>query len=196
MISDLELVRRVQNGDKAAFDELLTRHFKAVVNYINRFTNDRVNSEDLAQEVFLRIYRSIGRYKPEAKFSTWLYKIATNVCLSSLKSSKKDSHLMSLDDLQDGPYGAELGDGAAPDASEYTYRRQLGAEIHRALGTLPERERVAVVLCKYEQLSYEEAAEVIGCSVGAVKAYVHRGRMKLMDKLKHLLSEERVHESE
>src|SRR3972149_4196774 len=79
MESDIELMLRAKTGDDSAFTELMRRHYKGVVNYVYRFTNDRANSEDLAQEVFLRVYRSVKRYNPQAKFSTWLYKIATNL---------------------------------------------------------------------------------------------------------------------
>ena len=85
MDSDIDLMLRTKSGDDGAFSELMTRHYKGIVNYIYRFTNTKENSEDLAQEVFLRVYRSAGSYKPEAKFSTWLYRIATNVSLTNVK---------------------------------------------------------------------------------------------------------------
>ena len=184
MESDIELMLRAKTGDDSAFTELMRRHYKGVVNYVYRFTNDRANSEDLAQEVFLRVYRSVKRYNPQAKFSTWLYKIATNLCITEVKSRNKEQSV-SLDEMQENT--GDLGDSKSEDPSDPTYRREIGTAIFEALRSLPERERVAITLCKYEDLPYEEVAEVIGCTIGAVKTYVHRGRMKLIEKLKTYL---------
>ena len=184
MESDIELMLRAKTGDDSAFTELMRRHYKGVVNYVYRFTNDRANSEDLAQEVFLRVYRSVKRYNPQAKFSTWLYKIATNLCITEVKSRNKEQSV-SLDEMQEN--AGELGDSKSEDPSDLTLRREIGTAIFEALKSLSERERVAIILCKYEDLPYEEVAEVIGCTIGAVKTYVHRGRMKLIEKLKTYL---------
>lgn len=184
MESDIELMLRAKTGDDSAFTELMRRHYKGVVNYVYRFTYDRANSEDLAQEVFLRVYRSVKRYNPQAKFSTWLYKIATNLCITEVKSRNKEQSV-SLDEMQEN--AGELGDSKSEDPSDLTLRREIGTAIFEALKSLSERERVAIILCKYEDLPYEEVAEVIGCTIGAVKTYVHRGRMKLIEKLKTYL---------
>ncbi|MGH7909030.1 MAG: RNA polymerase sigma factor [Thermodesulfobacteriota bacterium] len=184
MESDIELMLRAKTGDDSAFTELMRRHYKGVVNYVYRFINDRANSEDLAQEVFLRVYRSVKRYNPQAKFSTWLYKIATNLCITEVKSRNKEQNV-SLDEMQENT--GDLGDSKSEDPSDLTFRREIGTAIFEALRSLPERERVAIILCKYEDLPYEEVAEVIGCTIGAVKTYVHRGRMKLIEKLKTYL---------
>jgi RNA polymerase sigma-70 factor, ECF subfamily len=191
MESDIELMERVKSGDDTAFSELMRRHYRGVVNFIYRFTNDRQNAEDLAQEVFLRVYRSAQRYKPEAKFSTWLYKIATNLCLTEVKSRGKDRSI-SLDEIEGN--SGDIGDPKSADAYDITFRREIGGAIFEALKSLPERERTAVVLCKYEELPYEEVAEIIGCTVGAVKAYVYRGRMKLIEKLRPYLKKGRGYE--
>ena len=185
MDSDIELMLRTKSGDDGAFSELMRRHYKGVVNYIYRFTNLRDNSEDLAQEVFLRIYRSAGQYRPEAKFSTWLYKIATNVSLTYV--TKKSNNNVSLDEIDDG--GDVTGNPDLDIADDIIYRKEMMNVIFEAMESLPEREKVAIMLCKYEGLSYEEVAQVLECTVGAVKAYVHRGRMKLIERLKPYLSE-------
>ena len=182
MASDIELMLKAKSGDDGAFSELMRRHYKAVVNYIYRYTNIKENSEDLAQEVFLRIYRSRTSYRPEAKFTTWLYKIATNVSLTHVKKKNVD---LSLDQIEDDRGG--IGDPDNDIADDHIYRKEMKEVIFQAMESLPERERVSIMLCKYEGLSYEETAEVLECTVGAVKAYVHRGRMKLIDKLKPYL---------
>ena len=186
MESDIELMLRVKRGDDGPFNELMRRHFKSVMNFIYRFTNDRDNSEDLAQEVFLRVYRSAKTYKPEAKFTTWLFKIATNLCITEFKYRNKE-HTVSLDDISNTE---DLKDSKISSGFDLTYRNDMRKIIFDTLKTIPERERISIILCKYEGLSYDEVAEVIGCTVGAVKTYVHRGRLKLIERLKPCLGEE------
>ena len=186
METDIELMRRVKSGDDSAFTELMKRHYKSIMNFIYRFTNDRNDSEDLAQEVFLRVYRSVKEYKPQAKFSTWLYKIATNVCLTELKM-KRRINKVSLDEIQENKH--DIGDSNSPSGYDLINRRDIKESIFQALNSIPERERISIILCKYEGFSYDEVADVIGCTVGAVKTYIHRGRMKLIDRLKPILKE-------
>ncbi len=185
MESDIELMLRTKAGDDSAFSELMKRHYKGVLNYIYRFTNLKENSEDLAQEVFLRVYRSSGKYKPDAKFTTWLYKIATNVSLTHVK--KKNTNI-SFDETSETT--GDYDDSSVVISDDIIYRKEMKNVIFSAMETLPEREKIAIMLCKYEGLSYEETADVLECTVGAVKAYVYRGRMKLIDKLKSYLTEE------
>lgn len=185
--TDIELINKVKSGDETAFNELMRRHYRGVLNYIYRFTNNRETSEDLAQEVFLRVYRSVKRYKPDAKFSTWLYKIATNVCLTEIRSKGRENNV-SLDELYQST--GEVQDQSGHSAYDIVFRKQVRELIFGALRSLPPRERMAIILCKYEELPYEEVAEIIGCTPGAVKAYVHRGRMKLIEKLKPYLRKE------
>jgi len=191
MESDIELMLRAKSGDESAFTDLMRRHYKGLVNYIYRFTNDRETSEDVAQEVFLRVYRSVKSYKPQAKFSTWLYKIATNLCLTKIKSKAKEQNV-SLDEIQES--AGDFRGSNSEEADDVTFRKEIRDAIFEALESLPERERVAIILCKYEELPYEEVAEVIGCTVGAVKTYVYRGRMKLIERLKPYLKEGESHE--
>ncbi len=191
METDIELMRRVKSGDDSAFTELMKRHYKSIMNFIYRFTNDRNDSEDLAQEVFLRVYRSVKEYKPQAKFSTWLYKIATNVCLTELKLKRRMTNV-SLDEIQENKH--DIGDSTSPNGYDLINRRDIKDTIFQALNSIPERERISIILCKYEGFSYDEVADVIGCTVGAVKTYIHRGRMKLIERLKPILKERGEHE--
>jgi RNA polymerase sigma-70 factor (ECF subfamily) len=191
MESDIELMTRAKSGDDSAFTDLMRRHYKGLVNYIYRFTNNRETSEDLAQEVFLRVYRSAKTYKPQAKFSTWLYKIATNLCFTNVKAKRRE-HIVSLDEMQENT--GDIKDSKSENADHVIYRKQIKEAIFKALESLPEKERVSIILCKYEELPYEEVAEVLGCTVGAVKTYVYRGRMRLIEKLKPYLKGEENHE--
>ena len=191
MESDIELMMRTKSGDDSAFTDLMRRHYKGLVNYIYRFTNNRETSEDLAQEVFLRVYRSVKTYTPQAKFSTWLYKIATNLCFTNVKAKGREQNL-SLDEMQENI--GDFKDPKSENADHVVYRKEIKETIFKALECLPEKERVSIILCKYEELPYEEVADVLGCTVGAVKTYVYRGRMKLIDKLKPYLKGEEDHE--
>jgi RNA polymerase sigma-70 factor (ECF subfamily) len=191
MESDIELMMRTKSGDDSAFTDLMRRHYKGLVNYIYRFTNNRETSEDLAQEVFLRVYRSVKTYTPQAKFSTWLYKIATNLCFTNVKAKGREQNL-SLDEMQENI--GDFKDPKSENADHVVYRKEIKEAIFKALECLPEKERVSIILCKYEELPYEEVADVLGCTVGAVKTYVYRGRMKLIDKLKPYLKGEEDHE--
>ncbi len=183
MSDDVELMLRVRNGDESAFTELMKRHYRALINYTYRYTSSREAAEDLAQETFLRVYRAAGRYKPEAKFTTWLYRIATNLCLNEVKK-KKGFQNVSLEDFDDNV--SEIGD-SKPGAHSAVFRREIKQAIWGALDSLSQNERVAIILSKYEELPYEEIAEIIGCSLGAVKTYVHRGKKKLVEELKPFL---------
>lgn len=184
MQSDIELMLRTKAGDDSAFNELMKRHYKGIVNYIYRFTNMRDNSEDLAQEVFFRVYRSAKNYKPEAKFSTWLYKIATNVSLTHLKGKPRN---LSLDEIEETR--GDIQDARVDMSDDVIYRKEMKDFIFKALESLPEREKIAIMLSKYEGFTYEEVSEVLECTVGAVKAYVHRGRMKLIVRLEPYLAQ-------
>lgn len=186
MESDIDLILRVQSGDESAFSEILKRYYSKILNYVYRYTNNRETSEDLTQEIFMRVHRSVKNYRPEAKFSTWLYKIATNLCLTEV-STRSRKHASSLDEIQEKV--GSLEDIKSVDQADVRYRSEIKEIIFEAMNTLSENERSAIMLCKYEQLSYEEVAQTLDCTVGAVKTYVYRGRMKLIEKLKPYLDE-------
>lgn len=186
MDSDIDLILRVKDGDDSAFSEILKRYYNKILNHVYRYTNNRETSEDLTQEIFMRVHRSVKNYRPEAKFSTWLYKIATNLCLTEV-TTRERKHASSLDEIQENI--GSLEDEKSVDQSNVRYRKEIIKIIFDAMNTLSEKERSAIMLCKYEQLSYDEVAETLDCTVGAVKTYVYRGRMKLIDKLKPYLAE-------
>jgi len=182
---------RVKSGDDSAFSEILKRYYNKILNYVYRYTNNRETSEDLTQEIFMRVHRSVKNYRPEAKFSTWLYKIATNLCLTEVTTRAK-KYASSLDEVQQNV--GSLEDEKSVDQLDVRYRSEIKKMIFDAMNTLSEKERSAIMLCKYEQLSYDEVAQTLDCTVGAVKTYVYRGRMKLIDKLKPYLAEVEIDE--
>ncbi len=184
--SDVALMVRVREGDTDAFRELVERHQRAVINTIHRAIGDAWEAEDLAQRVFLQVYRSAKRYQPTAKFTTWLFTITRNTILNEHRRRSRHA-AESLEALQDPAdpenAGWQAPDKTAPDPAQEVIERELKQKIMEAVRELPEAQRTAVILCRYEGLSYEEIAQVLGCSVSATKSLLHRARLTLKEKL-------------
>jgi len=185
--SDVALMVRVREGDTDAFRELVERHQRAVINTIHRAIGDAWEAEDLAQRVFLQVYRSAKRYQPTAKFTTWLFTITRNTILNEHRRRSRHA-AESLEALQDPAdpesAGWQAPDKTAPDPAQEVVERELKEKIMEAVRELPEAQRTAVILCRYEGLSYEEIAQVLGCSVSATKSLLHRARLTLKEKLR------------
>jgi RNA polymerase sigma-70 factor (ECF subfamily) len=181
---DVILMLRVRDGDGAAFDALIDKYRKPLLNVIARTIGRDADAEDLAQDVFVRAYRAAPRYEPNAKFSTWLYTIARRVCLNHARAQSLRrwfSLSTENDDPDDTPN--DPPDPRTPDPAQDMERRELQRVVAQAVAALPERLRFAVVLRRYEELSYEEIAEILGCSVTAAKLRVHRANALLADRL-------------
>jgi len=181
---DVTLMLAFQRGDELAFQELVERNHARVIGLIYRFIGDATDAEDLGQEVFLRIYRARQTYKPTAKFSTWMFRITANVSLNALRSRASRRDDVSIDqvaDSSDGPRAMPDPDAHTPDHS--LHQEELYARVREAIGTLPEKQQIAVVLNKYEGMSYADIARTIGCSTMAVKSLLARARDNLKDRL-------------
>jgi len=174
----------VAGGDVRAFVSLVEKYQKPLINLIYHFVHNRTQAEELTQEVFVRAYLAAPRYKPKAKFSTWLYRIATNLCLNELKSKKSSGH-MPLDELESlGNAEQKSRDRrheTRPDVA-FEYRELLDF-ITRALDELPANQRIAVILHRFEGLSYQEIAQALGCSVSAVESLLYRAKQRLREML-------------
>lgn len=176
---DARLMLRVKDGDDTAFDIILEKYQKPIINFVYHFINNRAEAEELAQDVFLRVYAARANYQPEAKFATWIYKIATNLCLKKLNQERISTRLrVNID----GEHISELRD-ARPNIQEVLEAEEKEEVIAKAINGLPRNEKTAILLRKREALSYKEIADVIGCTEGAVKTYIHRAKLRLRERL-------------
>jgi RNA polymerase sigma-70 factor (ECF subfamily) len=186
---DAALMLRAKRGDRAAFAELVEKYKQPVMNFVFRSLRDEIEAEDLAQNVFLQAYKSRRRYRQTAKLSTWLFTIARNLCLNEIRrrsrhpaESIEESHAEHED--QPRQQYEDKSQIAPPDK---LLQGELAQKIEEALAGLPENQRTAILLCRQDELSYEEIAEVLDCSLSATKSLIHRGRETLKEKLKPYL---------
>lgn len=184
---DFVLMERIGVGDHQAFQQLVERHQHAVIGTVAKMLGNASESEDIAQQVFLRIWRNAKRYRPDAKFTTYLYTITRNLVFneSRRKSRKKE---VSSDEREENSHQlAAANPDRQPDAE--LLQAELQSAVDAAIAALPEAQRMAVVLRRYEQLSYEEIAGVLGLSVSAVKSLLFRARTSLRETLSSYLAE-------
>jgi RNA polymerase sigma-70 factor (ECF subfamily) len=188
---DTKLMLRLQRGDLTGFEELIERHRDSVLNLAYRFMGDRAEAEDALQEVFMRVFRARQRYEPTARFSTWLYRIATNYCLNAVKARRAD-RWWSLHAVGDD--GEEFHQDVAIDRREgpedVLARKEVAEAIREAVNRLPDSQRMAIVLNKYHGQSYQEISRAMDLSVMAVKSLLMRARVNLRDRLARFLRSE------
>ena len=191
---DLELMLAVRSGDAASFEELLQRYRRPLVGYFSRMLRDPAMAEDLAQETFLRIYQARERYEPDAKFTTWLYRIATNLALNALRDQKDVTPASDHGSQRNGsePDDAARIPDARPTAEQVIMESERQRIIRQAVEALPERQRAAVVLHKYQEVDYRQIAKVLGVSESAVKSMLFRAYEALRLSLEPLLEEGRL----
>ncbi len=175
----------VSTGDMAAFEQLVERHQALVAGTIGRMLGSNADVEDIAQQVFVRVWKSAKRYEPRAKFTTWLLKITRNLVFNELRRRKRHATTPLQSELESEEMQLPDRSAQTPDAS--LLEGELQRSIEAAIGELPESQRMAVVLRRYEELSYEEIAEVLGQSVPAVKSLLFRARTELRQRLKAYL---------
>jgi RNA polymerase sigma-70 factor (ECF subfamily) len=172
--SDVELMLASKGGDERAFAVLVDRHRAAIMNLTYRYLGNRADAEDLAQEVFLRVHRARHGYRPEAKFTTWLYRIAVNACLNEVRN-RKSRPTFGAASLDDSP-GPAATDARAPTPADATERAELLEQVREAVAALPERQRLALLMNKFHGLGYEELATSLEMTVPAVKSLLVRAR--------------------
>lgn len=186
---DAALMLRVKQGDTEAFTRLVEKYKQPVMNLVYRMLRDPIEAEDLAQMVFVQVHKSADRYHISSKFSTWLFTIARNLCLNEIRRRARhpaESLDATYPDQEDQPL-QQVEDRKAVPAPDKLLEGELERKIEEAVAALPENQRTAILLCRQEDLSYEDIAEVLGCSLSATKSLIFRGRETLKQKLKPYL---------
>jgi RNA polymerase sigma-70 factor, ECF subfamily len=183
---DIRLMELIGAGDDGAFEQLVERHQRLVIGTVGRMLGSGSDAEDIAQQVFVRVWKNAKRYEPRAKFTTWLLKITRNLVFNELRRRSRHPQvpLQSESDEEERPLKDEQA--IAPDAS--LLESELQQAVDAAIANLPETQRMAVVLRRYEELSYEEIAEALDQSVSAVKSLLFRARTELRESLQRYLS--------
>lgn len=182
---DAELMLRVKDGDGASFALLLEKHRTPVVHFLYRMVQNYAVAEELGQEVFLRVYRSRESYEASAKFTTWLFRIATHLALNALRDGKNEKLQERLDDESPDMPARQVSDARPTVEQRMVYRVRLD-EVRRAVATLPEKQRAAVLMHKYEEMEYSQIAKVLSCSESAVKSLLFRAYETLRARLAHM----------
>ena len=186
-VTDQEVVERASTGSEAAYRELVRRYQRPVFSLIYRMVRDRELAEDLTQETFVKVLNAIDRYRPEYKFSSWIFKIANNAAIDHLRRRELDT--LSLDGGPDAmtpdrvqATSLQLGDGAESQLEELE-ARELGTQIERAIGALRPEYRACIIMRHVEGRAYDEIADVLDLPLGTVKTYIHRARAELRESL-------------
>jgi RNA polymerase sigma-70 factor (ECF subfamily) len=182
---DAELMLRVKEGDGASFTILLEKHRLPVIHFLYRMVQNQAVAEELAQEVFLRVYRSRESYEPTAKFTTWLFRIATHLALNSLRDGKHRRMEEHLDDDSSETPVRQVSD-QRPTVEQRMLHQSRMEEIRRAVATLPEKQRAAVLMHKYDEMEYSQIAKVLNCSESAIKSLLFRAYETLRARLAHM----------
>lgn len=184
---DFALMVRVGAGDHEAFRKLVERHQNAVIGTVAKMLGNASEAEDIAQQVFLRIWRNAKRYRPDAKFTTYLYTITRNLVFNETRRKSRKKEVSSDEREENSNQLIEASPDRQPDAE--LLQAELQTAVDAAIASLPEAQRMAVVLRRYEQLSYEEIADVLNLSVSAVKSLLFRARTSLREALSGYLAE-------
>ena len=188
-ISDAEVMLLVKTGDESAFAYLVHKYRRQMVGFMYRMCRNPATAEELAQEVFLRVYRSRASYEASAKFNTWLYRIATNLAVNHARDTRHErpENTLRLDEPdQETGSTPDLADGSLT-VEEQMLRRERMAVVRQRVQALPERQRVAVVMHKYQQMDYREIADVMKLSESATKSLLFRAYETLREQLKEFV---------
>jgi len=181
---DQELVERVQNGDKKAFDVLVGKYQHKIVSLISRYVSDHAEAMDVAQEAFIKAYRAMQRFRGDSAFYTWLYRIAINTAKNHLVAQNRRPPLSDVDaqDAEQFQVDTRLKEQDSPEHE--LLKEEIERTIHEAIADLPEDLRIAITLREMEGMSYEEIATTMDCPIGTVRSRLHRARNMLKDKLR------------
>ena len=178
-----DLMVETAKGDEFAFEVLVRRHQASVLNLVYRYVGNKTKAQDLAQEVFIRVWRAADRYEPKAKFATWIYSITVNLCLNEIKADKRRKMTPWQAGEEEPGLGNEIDSGAHHSPEGLLLAEEQSRRISEALQSLPENQRIALILKRYNNLSYDEIAKIMKCSVSAVESLLVRAKKNLQEKL-------------
>jgi len=179
--AETKIMAEVAEGKLSAFKTIVELHHKPLISFIARFTGDRDSAEDIAQEVFLRVFKAAKDYKPQAKFKTWLFTIATNLCLNEIRDNKSIPKIVDLSGLHEQEYPIIAPEALSPlKAAE---NAELSTAVRKAIRNLPENQRIAILLRQYNDFSYSEISKIMGISESAVESLLQRARQSLKKSL-------------
>src|SRR5579864_8794324 len=170
---DAELLLQVREGDQASFGLLLEKHRSPVIHFLYRMVQNQAVAEELAQEVFLRVYKSRSSYEPTAKFTTWLFRIASHLALNWIRDGRNEKRQASLDEESPDGTARQVPDRSRTAEQELVYQAKL-REVRQAIESLPAKQKAAVMMHKYEEMEYAQIADVLSCSESAVKSLLFR----------------------
>ena len=183
---DIALVHRAQKGDYRAFDLLILKYQARVITLANKFVNDKQIAEDIAQESFIKVYKSIGSFRGESAFFTWLYRVAVNTAKNYLSSKKRKKEML-VSDITDSDTTDPLSALTTESPEDILAANNLREIILKSFSDLPEEIRTALSLREFEGLSYEEIGKILDCPVGTVRSRIFRGREQIQEAIDHLL---------
>ena len=183
--SESIIMSEVAEGNLSAFHELVERYQNSLLNYAYRYTGDRAAAEDIAQEVFFRVFKSAKDYRPLSSFKTWLFTIATNLCLNELRDNRISRNTIDVFELNEAGFVFLATTLTSPERE--TENRELSTVLMKAIRSIPEKQRVALLLHKYSGFSYLEISRMMSCSVSAVESLIHRARQSLKNQLSSYL---------
>jgi len=193
-VTDETLMAQLAEGSNVAFEELLSRYETPVITFCYAFMRSREGAEDIAQETFLRVFRNSRRYQPVAKFTTWLYKIAANLCINELKKGKLRQSLSLDEPAGPDPEGTKIIERIAsgdPSPLNEVERHEAQALIGKAIHHLPDDQRTTLIMVEYHHMPHQDIAEILGVTVSAIKMRVKRARETLRETLKILQAQEK-----
>jgi len=178
------LVNKAKNGNIAAFEELITAHEVKIYNIAYRMFHNEEDAKDLSQEIFIKVFENIGKFKGNSSFSTWLYRIATNTCIDELRRRKgKETYSIDAEvETDEGNMKREYSD-LKPNPEEMAINKEVSIQIQNAMDHLSEEHKTAIILRDLQGLEYNEISEILECSLGTVKSRISRARRQLIELL-------------
>lgn len=184
-MNESSLIKRIQQNDRQSFRELVETYQKLVINTCQNIVHNRVDAEDLAQDVFLEVFRNSSQFRGNAQLSTWLYRIAVNRSLNFVRNNRRKRFWQSIEDAFTGGKNnhREISENPNDQADSGITDTQRKEILHRAIDKIPEKQRIAFTLNKYEDLSYQQIAEIMDVSLSSVESLIHRAKKNLQDQL-------------